>query len=235
MALLKLNKDKDKKVKSSEERKRESIDKQKSRILKNNSVGVQIPYVKSGVNDALVGSAAFGKNGAVLGSFSEGSVGWKNVRLNFIEDGFSIKDTGDVIFYKDIERLVIADRGWVHSVLTIVLVNDVNFPIRSVLDIIDALKEIIESRLPQKKLLEDNTNIGDVSISVADELLKYGELLEKGLITREEFDLFKEKFINMDENDYENVVEDSDTVFCTNCGEMLKSDSKFCMYCGFKL
>ena len=77
--------------------------------------------------------------------------------------------------------------------------------------------------------------------SAADELLKYAELYEKGLLTKEEFDLKKEQLLNKKEVYVTESTEDhslksqflendamrSDTPkFCSNCGTPLDEDSK---------
>ena len=72
----------------------------------------------------------------------------------------------------------------------------------------------------------------NVNNSNADELLKYAELLEKGLITKEEFDLKKAEIMGTPIS-----VEkyDSSAKFCSNCGNPIDSDCKFCPNCGYQL
>lgn len=91
--------------------------------------------------------------------------------------------------------------------------------------------------------------------SNADELLKYAELYEKGLLTKEEFDMKKAELLGA------NTVDDSETEiheegyslkqeyaeqngitivddkpkFCPNCGIPIDEGSKFCTNCGNKL
>lgn len=91
--------------------------------------------------------------------------------------------------------------------------------------------------------------------SNADELLKYAELYEKGLLTKEEFDMKKAELLGA------NTVDDSETEiheegyslkqeyaeqngitivddkpkFCPNCGTPIDEGSKFCTNCGNKL
>ena len=57
-----------------------------------------------------------------------------------------------------------------------------------------------------------------------DNLMKYAELYEKGLLTKEEFDLKKDEIMGT-----QNVVSPK---FCTNCGNSLSPDTKFCPNCG---
>ena len=64
-----------------------------------------------------------------------------------------------------------------------------------------------------------------------DDLMKYAELLEKGLITKEEFDMKKAEIMGTS-----NVSKtDASAKFCSNCGNPLEADSKFCPNCGTQL
>ena len=65
------------------------------------------------------------------------------------------------------------------------------------------------------------------SQNTADDLLKYAELYEKGLLTDDEFKSFKQKLLN-------DSIESS-SKFCGNCGAEISEDSKFCMNCGTKI
>lgn len=64
-----------------------------------------------------------------------------------------------------------------------------------------------------------------------DDLMKYAELLEKGLITKEEFDMKKAEIMGT------STVSESDVSakFCSNCGNPIVLDSKFCPNCGTQL
>ena len=79
--------------------------------------------------------------------------------------------------------------------------------------------------------------------STADELLKYAELYEKGLLTKEEFDLKKSELLSNEPAIVEQPtsMEESTSIekpkinFCPNCGSEVERDSKFCSNCGSKL
>ena len=75
--------------------------------------------------------------------------------------------------------------------------------------------------------------------SAADELLKYAELYEKGLLTKEEFDLKKAELLNGQENMNEQLeseeIEEIKPVYCGNCGTLIEDDSNFCTNCGAKI
>ena len=71
--------------------------------------------------------------------------------------------------------------------------------------------------------------------SAADELLKYAELYEKGLLTKDEFEIKKEELLNNGNAESSNIPEDKPK-FCPNCGNPIEDDeSKFCVNCGAKL
>lgn len=79
--------------------------------------------------------------------------------------------------------------------------------------------------------------------SSADELLKYAELYEKGLLTKEEFDLKKyellsgEATISEPSSSIDEIapIKAPENKFCSNCGSVVEMGSKFCSNCGSKL
>ena len=83
------------------------------------------------------------------------------------------------------------------------------------------------------------------STSNADELLKYAQLYERGLLTKEEFDMKKAELLgnpSVDENyskqEYSpknNVTDEYMPNFCPNCGTPVETVSNFCRNCGNRL
>ena len=79
--------------------------------------------------------------------------------------------------------------------------------------------------------------------TAADELLKYAELYEKGLLTKEEFDLKKSELlfdepVHMEKPAFMeevSAVEEPINRFCSNCGSEIEPDSNFCPDCGSRL
>ncbi len=98
-----------------------------------------------------------------------------------------------------------------------------------------------KSNTPQQPQIQQTIS----KSSDADELLKYGELLEKGLITQEEFNMKKaEIFGSVSEPIKEPVIEtveepeiitESEYQFCPECGTKIETNAKFCTNCGFQL
>lgn len=58
----------------------------------------------------------------------------------------------------------------------------------------DAARKI--ANFVEAKIFEKNTNIGVPSISIADEIKKFKELLDLGVLTQEEFDKKKTELLN---------------------------------------
>ena len=76
--------------------------------------------------------------------------------------------------------------------------------------------------------------------SKADDLVKYAELFEKGLITEEDFNKLKNEIIYAESNPNINEeinfeCESENNNFCTNCGNKIEYGAKFCQFCGNKL
>ena len=108
-------------------------------------------------------------------------------------------------------------------------------------DDFDLMNNAFESYL--EKTHQPQQNIP--TTSNADELLKYAELYEKGLLTKDEFDMKKVELLgnpNVDENyskkessPENNVTDEYTPNFCPNCGTPVETVSNFCRNCGNRL
>lgn len=222
------------------------VQKSKGDIIKKGKIPVLIPYQSSGVGDVVIGSAVFGKSGAILGALNEGETKWNPTELRFIEDGFNIKSTGQVVLYKDVKKVVLGERGFVHTLATIITKSGQNFVYKITSVQASAFKSIIEDNIVEDAQMPVTEN---VQSSNNDELLfKYAELYEKGLLTKKEFEMKKEQLLNKNEvpaielneessSNSENIdpIEIDVPKFCGNCGHPIASDSKFCSNCGNKI
>lgn len=157
-------------------------DKIKKEILSKRKINIQIPYQSNGVNSTIIGGAVFGTAGLGLGAFDEGSVKWKSTDLILMDNGLNVKSTGAVVLYEDIKDVVLGKSGFLHTVVTIVTKDRNNF----------IFKIITSNSLPLKRIIEDNLSSSDDGV---DALLKYAELFEKGLLTKEEFDMKKQELL----------------------------------------
>ena len=186
----------------------------KKNLILAGKMSIQLPYQSSGVSDAVIGTAAFGRNGAILGALNEGETKWKNTELLFIDNGVNVKSTGQVVLYEDVKEVVIGQRGFLHTIVTVVADNGNGLICKVGNAHAQAFKSLVEDNLVKK----------DASFNGDDVLLKYADLLEKGLITREEFDLKKRE-----------IMGGTKPKFCGNCGSPIENDSNFCTNCGFNL
>lgn len=222
------------------------VDNLKNDILSKGRVAIFIPYQKSGVNDAIVGGAFLGEWGTVLGALNEGDTSWKTTDLLFIEDGIRVKSTGHVILYEDIKKVILGEKGRLFSIVSVITNSGENFVYRTGNQNAVASKSIIEDNMPKinpnitPKTVESNDNVANKSNDEADILLKYAELYEKGLLTKEEFEMKKAELFNSNhdssnsefDEDYEKEVE---VHFCSSCGEKVDEGTNFCTNCGAKL
>lgn len=75
--------------------------------------------------------------------------------------------------------------------------------------------------------------------SKADDLVKYADLYEKGLISEEEFNKLKNEIIQGESNSNFNedigLYNKESNKFCPNCGSEVELDDRFCTSCGNKL
>ena len=93
----------------------------------------------------------------------------------------------------------------------------------------DLMNNAFESYIEKIHKPQQNAQIEDNIQTTfnADDLLKYAELYEKGLLTEEEFASIKKKLIGSSS--------ESSVKYCMNCGAEVSPDSKFCTECGTQL
>jgi hypothetical protein len=134
---------------------------------------------------------------------------WIGSDLILHHDRISVDETGEEISYCDMGEIEITEGGWSKKRITITTKND------------DFIFEINENKaVPLAEILQDN--IDNQNYDELDALLELYDLFEEGKISKEEFEARK-------------AIIYSDDVYCTNCGEKLDSDSKFCPECGHQI
>ena len=220
----------------------------KQEMIRKGRVAISIPYTKSGVNDAIVGGAFFGKWGAVLGSLNEGAISWSPTELLFIDGGISIRATGKVVFYEDMKNVILTDDGFAFSIITVLTSSGENLVYRTGKKNANASKAIIEERMHKSlpnvtnppKIEKKEPKIEKSLTGDADPLLKYAELYEKGLLTKEEFEIKKSEIFGVKNNAHDSIGPEEENIdlknnFCSNCGAPVVEGSKFCTECGSKL
>ena len=187
----------------------------------------ELPYIASGAELGWAGANAFGGVSYFSSNVGEGRTKWKSTRVFFEEDGLKIAETGQFIFYKHVDR-VSYSQNFDKKVLIESKINDIafimkngeQFIMRVKADEFNVIKHCIDMDIKETNAVSSDDN---------DILIKYFEMLEKGLITREEFDL-KKKEIYVD-----NSLLNQDSVqesYCSNCGTKLVRNSNFCHNCG---
>lgn len=148
------------------------------------------------------------------------------------------------IFFNNITSIDYDARGMLHASSSAIIntksaehiqlkfVNQEKFDMMN-----DAFEAYMEkTNNPQQTSVQQNVS----TVSAADELLKYAELYERGLLTKEEFEMKKSQLLGLDEGSDNEVIEEESqdgpkAKFCGNCGTPVDEDSKFCMNCGAKL
>ncbi len=152
------------------------------------------------------------------------------------------------LFFYNITSIDYDARGRLHASSSVILNTksaehiQLKFVTRDKFDLMNnAFESYLEKTHKQQQTAPIQQNIS--SATAADELLKYAELYEKGLLTKEEFDLKKSELLSNgptiaeQQNSTDEIahVEESGINFCPNCGFKVEKGSKFCSNCGSEL
>lgn len=180
-AETKRQKEEQEKINKNVEETREKI---KQNILNKGKVSIQIPYQGNGFASTMACGKVFGTPGLGIAALAEGNVNWKHTELLLMENGLTVKSTGDVVLYEDIKEVVLSKGGMLHTIVTIVTKDRYNF----------IFKVAAMDSLPVKRIIEEHITKDSADDNI-DALMKYGELYEKGLITKEEFDKKKQELL----------------------------------------
>ena len=152
-----------------------------------NEYTIEIPYRSSGVK----GYASVG-NGALLGSsIGEGITQWRTTKLFVHDYGVEVKQTGQQIRFSDVVDVRSGDDGGLlikTTKLVLFFGDGSQFVMKVMTSDVDVLLELFRCNL-------GSVNSNEGNVSSADELLKYADLLERGLITREEFEMKKRELM----------------------------------------
>ena len=155
------------------------------------------------------------------------------------------------IYFQNITSLDFDARGKFNLSSSVVINTKSNehITLKHVKEYVQYMNNAFESYIEKSQNIQENYS----TTSAADEILKYAELYEKGLLTKEEFNMKKAELLgnpitdksntslqeentsteeNVEQN-YENAV--NQTGFCPNCGTAIKEKSNFCVNCGNKL
>ena len=212
---------------------------QKLEAIRKNGFNATLPYISSGVTLGQAGRNSFGGATYLSSQFGEGQTDWKNSKVFFVENGLRIDETEQFIHYKQVDYVdysTNADRKGLlalkRSAITFVMKNGDQIIMRVVANELDLIKHWIEFDMENIRQTNEANNTNDEGDDV---LIKYYDMFEKGLITREEFMAKKEQ---LSQNNNENTSSNNDAPkgsYCGNCGSLVYDDSNFCTNCGNKL
>lgn len=134
------------------------------------------------------------------------------------------------VYYQNIAGIDYDSRGIFHLSNSLIInlksfehIQLKNVPENYVQYVVDMFEQYMSG---ENEVIVDSTENNNSNV---DDLMKYAELLEKGLITREEFDLKKTEIMGTtnEKQSSENIQK-----FCGNCGSKIDSNSNFCSNCG---
>ena len=132
---------------------------------------------KGGLGKAIVGGAIFGLAGAIAGGTSKKT---KQI-CNKLEIKLTTKNIDEPVIYINLINTETKKNGFVYKTAS-----------KSVQNILSKFQIILNQQSEDKNIPCDKFNI-----SVADEIKKYKELLDMGVITQEEFNQKKSELLNL--------------------------------------
>lgn len=209
--------------------------------IRRNGFNATLPYTSSGVRLGQAGGNNFGGASYVSTQFGEGQTQWKNSKVFFVENGLRIDETEQFIHYKQVDYVDYSEKSdrkglfaFKRSGITFLMKNGEQIIMRVMTDELNAIKHLIDADM---KNIEKTKVTNDIDSD--DILIKYFDMFEKGLITREEFNQKKEELLYNNVNDNsllktENNQQNKNS-FCSNCGCEIDEDSNFCTNCGNKI
>ena len=198
----------------------DDMDNYKINSILEDGFDAELPHNGSNGQWGWIGGNAFG-NPDYLSSCP-----WKSSRILFEDDGLKIAESGEFIFYRQVGRVNYSknydkNEGMDRKIkdITVIMKNGEQFIMRVRADEFNVIRHCIDMDIKEANAVNGDAN---------DILIKYFEMFEKGLITREEFDLKKEEVYGDD-----SLLNQGS--YCINCGTKLVRNSNFCHNCGNKV
>lgn len=134
--------------------------------------------IKGGLGKALVGGVIFGLPGIIAGATS------KKIKevCNKLEIKITTRNIDIPVVYVNLINMKFKKSSFVYKTVS-----------KSVQNILSKFKIIVDGIEQEKEIINESTS----SISVADEIKKFKELLDMGAITQEEFDTKKKELLKL--------------------------------------
>lgn len=212
----------------------DDLDNYKAISIRQTGFDVMLPYTASGVQYGFAGKNALGGASYISTTLGEGRTEWKPSKVLFEEDGLRIVETEQFIYYKQVGHVNYSQnsdkKGFLdikRNAVTFVMKNGDQFIMRVTANELESIKQTIDGNIKET----DNAGKGDDD----NILIKYFDMFEKGLITREEFDLKKAELYNKTGDNTISKPEHVQPLYCSNCGNKLDENANFCPNCGNKI
>lgn len=213
-------------------------------------------------NEDIIAGSMIGPTGKYLMMSKYGDLKWDTTKVALKAYGVEIHYNGTIIYYSDIIDVRIGDnKGFLNVEKQLILVTrQGNYIFKSNTVFIDVISSLIvgsrdryngwikEGLITAGETLKDyewdmlirgeplerenNNEDNDVDAANLDRLLRAAELHERGLLTKEEFEEIKNRFMK---HNSEETQKPSSHNFCPKCGTKIDKYSKFCTNCGYKL
>ena len=168
-------------------KKQPKIESKVEEILKDKKVTIKIPQKMDAIQGAAIGALAMGKVGMTLGALTGGETTWRITKLLITDTGLTIKMNGQSITFDEIVNLEIVKPGDFQKPIFTITSKYGNNMIFSC-EHKEALEIVLREKIPEADTVEDSNNN-------VDDLMKYAELFEKGLLTKEEFEAKKKELL----------------------------------------
>lgn len=188
--------------------------------------------------DEIIAGAMIGETGKLIGMANYGKPKYERSVLEFHVNGIVFTNPGWSIMYHDLTSFNITDR-FRHADVTIrlsdggqIVCEMLKYEAYAARKRIKELKNDYMERVAKEeaeKQIELDNQEQDNNI---DRVLRAGELHDRGLLSDEEFEDIKNKFLKQKEA-HDN--KDNDVNFCPSCGSEIKPGYIFCTNCGQKV
>ena len=184
---------------------------QRSKLLNAGELIIYVPHISEqttttmdmrpkGITDVIGG--AYGQTSirmrGDINTITSPTTKWMKDKLLLNDDGFTIVGTGETILFNHIASINVniktqSDMG---LLVTVTLKNSNNLAFRTPITL--GFETLIKEKIANQNTSEEGfTNNAKNHSSNADELMKYAELYEKGLLTEEEFNAMKKKLLGL--------------------------------------